>query len=555
MSVRRLAAHLARVALVAALVALVRDQHHWLRSRELTDASTLTIEQARQVFPGAQSLGPVRPDDGRRSVLDGAGAELGSVLQTSPEADEVVGYSGPTNVLVGVDRAGLVVGIAVLSSGDTRDHARQVRDDTRFATALRGEAWRRGATWPEVDAVSGATLTSVAILEGLRLRLDGDRTPLKFPDPPRVEELAKLLPAARRLVPRDGRSEWFDVLGEDESPIGSVVRTSPVADAIRGYQGPTDTLVVLDAAGRTVGLVIRGSYDNDREVGYVRDDYAFPDVFTGRTVAELAALQDAGIEGVSGATMTSQAIVAAVARAAESALVPSPPARRRPWLSRRDWAPLAGTVCGLLLAFTRWRPRGGWRGAYLVAVVAVLGFLSGDMLSQALFVGWARHGIPWSLAPGLAALALVSVVVPACSKQQVYCQHLCPFGALQQLARHRLPWRVRLPERLRRALRALPALLLAVVLVVAMRGLPFNLASLEPFDAFVFWVAGPASVALAVVGLAFSTVSPMAYCRFGCPTGAALEYLRRHQREASFHRADLAALLLLLIALALRLAR
>ncbi len=65
-------------------------------------------------------------------------------------------------------------------------------------------------------------------------------------------------------------------------------------------------------------------------------------------------------------------------------------------------------------------------------------------------------------------------------------------------------------------------------------------------------VAGWATVAIAIVGLAVSLVVPMAYCRFGCPTGAVLNYLRLQGAGDRFTRRDLAALALLGLAIGLR---
>ena len=50
----------------------------------------------------------------------------------------------------------------------------------------------------------------------------------------------------------------YDVLDDAGQRVGAVVRTSPTCDGVTGYQGPTDTLIVLDAQDR----VVRGSrYD------------------------------------------------------------------------------------------------------------------------------------------------------------------------------------------------------------------------------------------------------------------------------------------------------
>jgi len=82
---------------------------------------------------------------------------------------------------------------------------------------------------------------------------------------------------------------------------------------------------------------------------------------------------------------------------------------------------------------------------------------------------------------------------------------------------------------------------------------PYSLTAIEPFDAYLFRVAGWATITVAIVGLAFSLVVPMAYCRFGCPTGALLVFLRRHGRSDRFSLRDWVALGLVAIAVAIRL--
>jgi NosR/NirI family nitrous oxide reductase transcriptional regulator len=78
--------------------------------------------------------------------------------------------------------------------------------------------------------------------------------------------------------------------------------------------------------------------------------------------------------------------------------------------------------------------------------------------------------------------------------------------------------------------------------LVALCNWPFNLVSIEPFDAYSWRAAAWPTVAVAIVGLGASLLVPMAYCRYGCPTGAIIEYLRRHRRSGRFTRTDLFAI-------------
>ena len=79
------------------------------------------------------------------------------------------------------------------------------------------------------------------------------------------------------------------------------------------------------------------------------------------------------------------------------------------------------------------------------------------------------------------------------------------------------------------------------VVFVAVSGFAFSLVDLEPFDAWLFRVAGIATIAVAVIGLVASLFVPMAYCRFGCPTGALLQFVRTNRKSHQFTFRDIVA--------------
>ena len=98
-------------------------------------------------------------------------------------------------------------------------------------------------------------------------------------------------------------------------------------------------------------------------------------------------------------------------------------------------------------------------------------------------------------------------------------------------------------------LSALPAALLLVVLLVVFLRLDLDLAGLEPFDAWSWKGAGIVTITVALVSLVFSAFVPMGYCRYACPTGLALNLVRK-QREGFVARDGwLLALLIITVAL------
>jgi polyferredoxin len=204
---------------------------------------------------------------------------------------------------------------------------------------------------------------------------------------------------------------------------------------------------------------------------------------------------------------------------------------KKPWWTRIRWRwQDAGhalvIAAAFAMAFTRLRGIAWCRHAHHALLVVYAGVISGEMLSQGLLTGWASNSAPWSSAVGLVALAAVALVGPVLTSKQLYCHHICPHGALQQLLARRLRWQWSPPKRVEAVLSLIPHALLALVFLIALRGWAVDLNALEPFDAYLFRIAGWASIVLALGGLAWALVTPLAYCRFGCPTGALFKMIR-----------------------------
>ena len=128
--------------------------------------------------------------------------------------------------------------------------------------------------------------------------------------------------------------------------------------------------------------------------------------------------------------------------------------------------------------------------------------------------------------PGLLLLAAVALLGPVFTGKHLYCHHLCAHGALQQLVARRTGVEARIPARVDRWLGRLPFALLALVLASVVLGWGLDLNALEAFDAYLFRIAGWASIGIAVAGLIAALFTPLAYCKYGCPTGALLKLLR-----------------------------
>ena len=386
---------------------------------------------------------------------------------------------------------------------------------------------------------------SIALLvrnQHIRLQIDGGL-------PIVLSEVQPFLPgaAALRADLSSGRT-GLDVFDAQGRRMGYALHTLPECREIKGYAGPTDTLLVFDDKWLVRGVAIRRSADTITHVHDVAHDPYFLKSWAGKSWSELGAmdLKRAGVEGVSGASLTSmglaRSIVFRVQKADDAQAQPPPMARR--WA---DAGVIGMLLCGLLIAFTPLRGSVWLRAVWQMLLIGGLGLLSGQLLALSLAGGWTASGVAWRVAPALALLAAASLLLPWATKKALYCQYLCPHGAAQEWLHRLAPraWRVELPAGLDAGLRWTPGLLLLLGLSVLMLGLPFDLAELEPFDAYLLRAGAWVSIVIALLGLLLSIFVPMAYCKYGCPTGALLEFVRARGPGDGFGRRDAMGLMLL----------
>lgn len=331
-------------------------------------------------------------------------------------------------------------------------------------------------------------------------------------------------------------SDWTLALDSEGRCLGAVVSSHPGLDGILGHGGPLPLLIGADAQGTIQKIVL---LENNETPSFVRriERSGFLESWTGLGVTQAAALQ---VDAVSMATLTSSAIARTVrgrlAQLAGSPIAVCPaPLPGRVWrLSFDGWdaaialvIAMAGVISwrpGILKPERRFRLT---RIALLGTSVGVLGFGAARMISLELFENWAVAGRIYGSA-GLVLLVLAAVAFSLLTGRNIYCHHLCPFGAAQELVGKLAPRKRCLPAPLSRRLRHMRSLLLIVVMVSILigRGLAPHLQ--EPFSAFRAAAAGWPALILAGLALAVSLLGiHRPWCAYFCSTGALLDALRK----------------------------
>lgn len=508
--------------------------HHAHSQRQETASHTLDearfLGLVRDYLPAAAQLAAATADEALSPVIDASGETIGWAAQTSPEALAITGYNGPSNLLVVLSADRHVLGTRLIESTDTAGHLAKIEANDRFFSQWNGQSATRLGAMGQPIVVSGATLTSEAIARGLAARFGGQDAHQWFPEELTLETIRQWFPDAVDFT--ESAPGEYEISGNDKPCV--VLRASRMGIAVRGFQGPADVLIALEA--NTIrGVAMPGSRDNEPYTLDVRDELKFANPFLGVSATELIGESASPEFGVSGASETARSVDATVREMLRRHL--APPVSSAPDL--KTGLALVWIAGGLLLGLTRLRGNRKARALFAILSIPVGGLFLGLMVGQDQWIAWARRGSFSGSSLALLCLSAAAVLVPTLTGKNIYCAHLCPHGAAQTIAGQVFRKRLALPPKLHRLFQTVPWLTLIALWVLAFIGSGFPISQAEPFE---IWSVGFFAIlptAIFGIGLIAAFFLPQGYCHYGCPTGALLKFLT-HAPGRWTHRDSLA---------------
>lgn len=132
----------------------------------LVFSSSLSADEVKDWFPEATS---VVEREGLSVVQDSSGKDLGRVFRSGPHRDDIIGYQGPTELLLRVDGENRAIDARIRESFDNEPYVDYVRKDQYSWSRLTGRSLSELAELDlmkaRVEGVSGATMTSLAVAE------------------------------------------------------------------------------------------------------------------------------------------------------------------------------------------------------------------------------------------------------------------------------------------------------------------------------------------------------------------------------------------------------
>ena len=132
-----------------------------------------TAAALQQVLPGVTGVEEIAFTDASGIVTKVYRAELGYAVEVAP-----LGFGGAVTLMVGVNENGEVTGISVISHAETPGLGAVAAAGTDKGAAFRGQfaglvsGISIGSGENQIDSISGATITSQAIVDGVNAALE-----------------------------------------------------------------------------------------------------------------------------------------------------------------------------------------------------------------------------------------------------------------------------------------------------------------------------------------------------------------------------------------------
>lgn len=300
-----------------------------------------------------------------------------------------------------------------------------------------------------------------------------------------------------------------------------IVNTKPLAKDIMGFGGtvPVRIHVSQDNIVKKIEPL-----PNAETKDFFNRAKAILKTWEGKTVNEAMALE---VDGVSGATFSSNAIIGNVKRGLAYANTYSNGnnsnnnAYTSSGITLSNAAALLAALLGAIVPIFLKNRR--WHYIQLAINTIVLGLWTGTFVSYAFLLHLFADGVNantmgWRLAAPL-VMAIVAVIYPVIGRRGHYCAHMCPFGSAQELTGKIAKRKLRISPRLNKMLTTFRNILWGVLMALMLTGTWTAWIDYELFTAFLYTSTPIWITIVAVMFLVVSIWVPRPYCRFVCPTG------------------------------------
>ena len=298
---------------------------------------------------------------------------------------------------------------------------------------------------------------------------------------------------------------------------GVIINTTEIGKNIIGYGGTTPVeITIID--GKINKIIALPNQETPEFYGAIRNSDLLESL-DGKTIPEAL---ETTIDGVSGATYSSKAIIgnikAGLEYAAKNENLIITEIKETEKLPLKFYITILIIIAGGVIPF--FIKNKHYRTLQLILNVLLLGFWGGTFISYSMMTSYASNGITSVLLIPTGLMLIAAFIYPFFGKKDYYCLWMCPYGSLQELLGKCLKMKVKINPSIIKGLNYFRQILWFVLMWLLWTGLWFDWMGYEPFAAFFFKDAGVVTISIAGAFLIISLFVQRPYCRFVCPTGS-----------------------------------
>jgi len=341
----------------------------------------------------------------------------------------------------------------------------------------------------------------------------------------------RLEPASSLLADGSKRVNYFKVYQTEDNLAGFVFSSEDLAPQVRGFGGKINLAVYVDTTGRLIDFHIIRSNETP---AYLEMLTKWQELLRGHQLFQSQPFT--GLDAVTGATISSKAILSALTASGSSfsaqilgrALQPQQAVQKHWPLLLPDTEGIYLIIAFVLTILVIYR--GGFWTRLLVLLFDLVsgGIVLNAQYSSEQIINVLSLHVPAAALTGVFFLA-VAVPLLVIIFGNIYCGYLCPFGALQELVSYIVPERFKPPlpiEKMRKA-RFVKYVVLFVLVMLFFLSMNRTTLTADPLIEFFSpssiltgWQSSMLAIfAIALIGSLFYT---RFWCRYFCPVGAFL---------------------------------
>lgn len=329
-----------------------------------------------------------------------------------------------------------------------------------------------------------------------------------------LEDIQDIFPKAAYYT--ENRGGAYDVYANNSNKIGVALLSSNYSQQF-GYGGRVPLLLGIDDHLFITKIILLANNETGDYIEAIYKD-SFIGKWKGLSLEDAMQLQ---VDAVSGATHTSNAVIAGVRHTVSSVLKSDVSLiSETNHLTRfKDILFLSLIILSLVMVFKKGNSK--FRIIYLFLVLLIMGIILNKALSIQLLHGWLLEGFSWRANWQSIVIFLLAIGISFVGKRKFYCNYLCPMGALQELTNQFTPFKKKkLPTNLKGI--SVREVYLTLISGALLFGFIPELYYLEPFMFFSFHIVGIGLIIFGFVVIILSLFYNKPWCSV-CPTGCLVD--------------------------------